>query len=461
MRSISVLQEQRSHKINCAEDIIARAEKEGRVTTPEENTLIDECNSAVQQFSDEIKAIEEHAKRSAAIKLARENLSKSKRDTDPDKPADVTRNEKVAATYSRVGALRAFKGPDAKEKAFRSGQWIRAAVFGDQKAAIWCENYGMGRVLGALGTGSNTDGGNLVPEELSQTIIDLREQYGVYRRNTRVVPMGRDTMMIPRRLSGVSIGPVGENPSSGISQSNPTWSQVRLTAKKAGGLTLMSTEVAEDAVIDLADWVAQEFGYAFALYEDQCGFIGDGTSTYMGIRGLGNLFTTTGGVGGAQLVGAVDAASGHDTFAEIDTADIAKLMAALPDYVMSPKFYCSKVCAELVFGRIQAGAGGNNTQTLSDGKVGRQYLGYPIEICQVLPSATTDLSDLPMFYFGDLSLSSTMGDRRDVRIFPSEHRYMDTDQIGIRGTARFDINNHDVGDTTTGSAGPIVAMVGE
>ena len=34
----------------------------------------------------------------------------------------------------------------------------------------------------------------------------------------------------------------------------------------------------------------------------------------------------------------------------------------------------------------------------------------------------------------------------------------DTDQIGVRGTARFDIVNHDVGDTT--NAGPIVALCG-
>jgi hypothetical protein len=48
----------------------------------------------------------------------------------------------------------------------------------------------------------------------------------------------------------------------------------------------MSTELAEDAVISIADDLAQEMGYAFAVAEDAAGWTGDGTSTYGGIRGV-------------------------------------------------------------------------------------------------------------------------------------------------------------------------------
>jgi hypothetical protein len=43
--------------------------------------------------------------------------------------------------------------------------------------------------------------------------------------------------------------------------------------------------VLEDAIISIADDLAEEIVYAFSLKEDQCGFIGDGTSTYGGIVG--------------------------------------------------------------------------------------------------------------------------------------------------------------------------------
>lgn len=466
-KTIQSLQDDRAHKLRCAEDVVKRAETENRVMTDDECIIVDKATDDVEKINGEIKAMEAHLKRTETLNGIRDTLSQAPRITQPAAPATRQNSMTVPATAKRYGRLRAFvpRGSETlqevEEAAYRCGMFIRAKCFNDQRAARWCENNGVGQIYAAAGENINTDGGFLVPEEFSQRIIDRREAYGVCRQQIFMVPMGRDTMMIPRRLAGLTIGPIGENPSAAISQSNVTWNQVRLTAKKCGGLSLMSTEIAEDAVINLADWVVNEFAYAFALFEDQCCFIGDGTSTYMGIRGLGNLFTTTGGVGGGQLVGAVDAATNHDTFAEIDATDLATLMGKLPAYVQNPKFYCSKVAAELVFGRLQAVAGGNNVMTLTDGKVGRNWLGHEIVISQVCPTSTGDLSDVPMLYFGDLSLSSSMGDRRDVRVFPSEHRYMDTDQIGIRGTERIDIVHHDVGDTTTGNAGPIVALVGE
>jgi len=265
--------------------------------------------------------------------------------------------------------------------------------------------------------------------------------------------MGSDTLMIPRRTGGITIGLVGENPSSAISQSTPTFDQVQLVAKKFGGLSLLSSEIAEDAVIDLADWIAGEFAYAFANFEDTAGFTGDGTSTYGGIRGLTNIMTEASGLAGAVL-----ATAGHDTFAEVDNPDLTLAMGKLPAYArMNAKWYVSATGADVIFSRLGAIAGGNNTQTLRNG-TGLAYLGYPVVISQVLFSATSAQTDgSALLFFGDLSKSSSLGDRRIVKVFPSEHRYMDTDQIGIRGLERIDIVNHDVG--TTSVPGPIIALL--
>ncbi len=61
---------------------------------------------------------------------------------------------------------------------------------------------------------------------------------------------------------------------------------MRLTAKKLMVLTKYSNELNEDAVLNIGDDLAGEIAYAFALKEDQCGFLGDGTSTYGGITGV-------------------------------------------------------------------------------------------------------------------------------------------------------------------------------
>lgn len=471
------LQQERAHKALTAKDLVDKAEKAEsgpRPMSPEELVLFDKLTEEIKGLDAQIVAVQQHEQRRQASEDLIADLNKpTGRSTKPDEVNNTAvgggaslSTARVPASARRSAPLKAFK-PKAGEtvadielRAYRAGMWLRAAVFNDRKAQHFCLNNGLGAdITNALSTTSNPDGGFLVPDELSRTIIDNREEYGVFRREARVWPMGSDTLLVPRRAGGVTVVPVGEN--SLVPETQPTFGQIQLVAKKAGGLCRLSSEIADDAVIDLADWVASEFAYAFAYYEDQCGFLGDGTSTYMGIRGLGNLFTTTGGAGGGQLVGAVDAASGHDTFAEIDAVDLTALMGRLPSYALpNAKWYTSSVGASVLFGRLAASAGGNNVQTLREG-IGLNYLGYPIVISQVLPTSTGDLSDVPMLYFGDLSKAAQMGDRRMVRIFTSEHRYMDYDQIAIRGVERFDIVISEVGDTTSGSAGPIVALVGD
>ena len=381
-----------------------------------------------------------------------------------------TGNKSYPLPKRRYGKLTAFKGAididgktlDAEERAYRSGMFIIATLgktFGEEKQAIarqWCIDNGLSPFLKAQAEGQNTAGGFLVPTEFETAIIDLRETYGTFRQECRLVPMGSDSMSIPRRAGGVTAYWVGEN--SSITESQKGWDQVQLSAKKLAALSRMSTELAEDAVISIADDLAQEMGYAFAVAEDLAGWTGDGTSTYGGIRGVKTKLAGT--IGAGQFAGAVDAASGHDTFAEIDASDLANVMAKLPKYAeKNAKWYCSQPCWSLVFQRLMAASGGVTIGELSGGKPRRAYLGYDVVIDQTLPTSTGDLSDLPMLYFGDLSLAARMGERRGIRVKTSDDRYFEYDQIGIAATERVDINVHDVGDATT--AGPIVALIGE
>ncbi len=466
MTSLTELVQQRAHKALTAKEIVDKSEKAERPMDADEIQIFDRLSEEIGKLDEEIAATEASQRRRESLTAMIDRLEAPRRQTAAEPPANgpgtavVSNAFRIPAASRPTSILNAFKprqgeSRDAAEmRAYRSGMWLRSSIFNDDRATNWCINNGMAlNIRGAMGGNSNTDGGALVPEEFNQTIIDLREQYGIFRQQCQVVPMGRDVMLIPRRLGGITIGAIGENPSIAISQSNPTFNQVTLNAKKCGGLTLVSTEVAEDAVIDLAEWVAQEFAYGFANFEDTAGFTGDGTSTYLGIRGLTNLLTTASG-----LKGAVAAASTHDTFAEIDNTDLTTCMSALPQYARrNAKWYCSTVAADVIFHRLQAVAGGNNVQTLQGG-TGDSYLGYPIVISQVLPTSTSTINGTAMLFFGDLRMAATMGDRRQVRVMTSNERYFDTDQIGIKGIERIDIVVHDIGTTSVG--GPIVGLMG-
>ncbi len=465
MFNLPELETNRARKALAAKEIFDNAEKAdggARPLADDELSIIDTLKEDITKLDAQIAQIQAHNRRREEVDGIMERLEKPQGpQVTPDLPAKSKSKAaldnggwfKIPAQARRTGSLKAFKGERADEKAYKSGMWCLATLFGNEKAKQWYgQNFGYDTIQNAMSTFSNPDGGFLVPDEFAQTIIDLREEYGVFRRYARVWPMSSDTLTIPRRTGGLTWGALGE--ASTITDSNPTGDNVMLVAKKSGGLVKLSSEISEDSAISIADWLAREFAWAAAKFEDDCGFIGDGTSTYNGIRGLEALLIESSSLTGAQL-----AASGHDTLLEIDAPDIALAMGRLPAFARpNAKFFCSQMVAEYVFGRLQAAGGGNTIGDLSNGKTGRSYLGYEIVVSQTLEDSTGTINSTPIFFFGDLSKSSALGDRRQLRVMASEHAYLATDQLGVRATSRFDIINHDIG--TTSVAGPIVALLG-
>ena len=403
--------------------------------------------------------MQEHAKTGAEIKRREQLLEaemleqKTTRKTtasDTDHSPAPFRTPEVEV-IPRYGKLRAFRGSHAEERAFRSGQWIRAMVYGDLRARNWCMDRGMD--VRAQGESVLSKGGVLVPDELDQAIIDLREEYGVARQFCKVQPMAGDHMIIPRRTGGLTAYALGEG--GAHTESTKSWDGVELTARKWGVLAKYSSELAEDAIISIAEDLARDAAYAFAEKEDACLFNGDGTATYHGIRGILVKLADT-----ATYAGSVyTAAAGLDEFSEYTAAELGGMMAMCPKYALkNAKFYCSQVAFSLTFERLAAAYGGNTIRDVEAGK-GYAYMGYPIVISQSMPTSTADLSGQIVILFGDMSLAVTLGDRRGTKIQVLNELYAANDQIGIVATTRYDINVHDIGSAT--AAGPIIGLEAE
>lgn len=428
------LREKHGQVIDKIEDLLAKAADEKRALTDAEKVELSELERDADRVEESIKAEQRLEARKAATA----------------KPITGQRAAIPAQGRMRSGKLRAFKGEGGDERAYRFGMFAKAVLFGDEGAATWCKDNGV-PILRAQGEGVNTAGGFLVPTEFSQDIIDLREEYGTFRAAMRPKPLKSDSATLPRRSGGITAYWVGENQQ--ITESQKTWDQVQVVAKKLAALSRISTELAEDATIDIGDDLAQEMAYAFAKAEDAAGWNGDGTASYGGIRGV---FTKI--IDGTHTKSAINAASGHDTFAEIDKTDLENLMAPLPKYALgNAKWYVSQPGWALVFQALMAAAGGNTITDLS-GKPVQSYLGYPVVIDQTLPTSTGSLVSLGMIGFGDLSKAVTFAERRGFTIKKSDDRYFEYDQIGIMCTERVDIVAHDLGDTSV--AGPFNVLVG-
>jgi HK97 family phage major capsid protein len=269
--------------------------------------------------------------------------------------------------------------------------------------------------------------------------------------------MSSDTYSRPRRTGGLTVYGLGER--SSITESEKNWDQVKLAAKKVGTLTRISSELNEDAIIAVGDDLAGEIAYAFATSEDDCYFNGDGSSTYFGITGvcskLKGLSGTIANIAGLQV-------GTGNAYSELTLNDHIGVVGLLPEFAETPRvvWVMSKLYWANVAMRVAYAVGGTSKADVAT-PGDRTFLGYPVVISQKMPK--TEANSQVCALLGDFSLGTMFGDRRGTTIAFSSEKYFDTDELAVRGTERFDINVHDVGNATaTASAkqpGPIVGLI--
>ena len=347
--------------------------------------------------------------------------------------------------------LRAFSDtPDAVEQAYRCGRWLRAHIFKNADDLRWCKDHGV--EARAMGESTNASGGALVPDEFANRVIRLVESYGTLPPACENVSMTRDTLVIPKRLTGTTAYFVGEG--SSVTESEPTYGNVSLVAKKLAVGCRMSTELVEDSqgVVGLADAVATEFAQSLAYKIDLCGWLGDGTQgTYGGINGI--VSKVNDGTHGASVV---SAASGNTAFETLDLEDFLGAMGKLPIYARAgARWYISPAGYAASIARLKYAAGGNTVENVAAGTVDT-FLGYGVTLVHVMNSTLGADSNKVKVLFGNMALSSIYARRRDFSVRLYDQVYATTDQLLLQGTMRFDVNHHSLGDTS--EVGPVVAL---
>ena len=420
------------------------ADNENRDLNDDEQARVDAISNkelpALEKAIESRQKIDDARKAIAASRLTPE-IDRSELDNANDPEARFAAI-KVPARAHSGRKLVAFEGPDAKRDAYVAGHFVLAAITGRESSKEFCRDLG---IFGAM-TGGTDDlkGGSLVPEEMAQTIVRLRDARGVFPRFARSYPMGSDVVSIPRLIDDVTAYWGGE--ATSITASDATTSSAKLVADKLTALTKLSTELDEDAIVDIGDIITQSMAYAFADKLDNAGFNGDGSSTYGGIKGLSSALH-------ANAI--TDAASGNVSAATLDLADFEGVVGSLPEYEASqgPRWYMNKTAYWNSARRLMDAAGGNTISELS-GTHEPMFLGYPVTYAQVMSTGAA-VSTI-VAYFGYLELGATMGNRRGITISRSDQRYFEEDVVAIKGTQRATITCHESGETD--KTRPIVAL---
>lgn len=410
------------------EGIQALAAEESRDFTAEETLEIDAIiDKQIPKLSDDLRRAEK-VQNFVAAKVAKIESPEA------EKP-----QAKIPAQARAYRKLEAFKN---EYDAYASGQFVLANLFNNSKAKQFCADNG---IRNAMSTGDNTLGGFLVPEPMEAAIIEMREQFGVARQNSRVWPMSDSVTIVPKLAGEVTGYYVGEGAT--ITASDMTVQQVKLDAKKLAAMVVVSSELSEDSVISVAEMVSRSVAYTMAVKEDEALFLGDGTSTYGGIVGLA----------GALAAGSLVTATSNLTFSALTFANFESVVGACKMYSgIQPKWYISNAGWSASMQRLANAAGGVTMAELAGG-MSRSFLGYPVVVSQVLESRLTGTTGARACYFGDLTMGSYLGTRRGISIALDSSRYFELDQVAIKATQRFDINVHDRG--TASASGGIIGLV--
>jgi HK97 family phage major capsid protein len=340
---------------------------------------------------------------------------------------------------------------EANWKAYAWGQWGRS-IMGNRKAAEWVKNN-----LKAQSEGTTTAGGFTVPDPLSSELIYLREQFGVARQNCRIYPMSSDVLNVPNATASTTVYYPGEN--TAITDSQLTFAQVNLVAKKPSVLTQVSKELAEDSIIDFGATLARDMAYVLAKEEDRVVFNNavDSTSGLDGILyAIYSSNATKANIASLQVF-----TTGQTITYSPTLANLKGMVAKLPTYAANAKWFMHREIWYNAIAPLLDALGGNSIMDIQNayGPTPMLY-GYPVVFVQNMQK--TLAASTPYILLGDLSMGTAFGDRRTVTIEVSDQRYFVEDALAFKATERFAFKAFDIGnvDATAANRVPGSLIVG-
>jgi HK97 family phage major capsid protein len=301
---------------------------------------------------------------------------------------------------------------------------------------------------------AQTGGGALVTVEQSATIIKLLEEYGKFRANAQPMPMSAGSTTVPKVDALLTVYCPGEG--GAVTAGDPVIQTVAMIPKTLCALTAFSLELEDDSLVALGELLADLFARSFAYYEDLCGFLGDGTSTYFHFTGItGALRAVSATIANIKslVVGAGDA------YSELTLANFISVVGNLPNIAANEdaKWYVHRYFYHTVMVSLALAATGTPASEVIIGAGQKQklFLGHQVEFTQVMPrvAAVSQICAL----LANLRQGAILGTRGGIEFATSDQRYFDQGLIAVRGRDRVAINAHGVGDTT--KAGPICGLI--
>lgn len=375
------LLESRANDWEQAKSLITRAQDEKRDLTADESAQFDKYMAAMSDKDAKVQALAGAEERAAKVDAAREKFVVQ------------------AAEVAKVD-------PEAANE-------MRAVALGEKRSASYA--------LRALTKSSNTVATTFA-DFIVQYLTSVAPTYDVARK---LRTSGGGDIVIPRVTANQSVGWVAEGGT--ITAADPTIGSVTLGAYKLASITLLSSELVNDAAFPIEQVVGEHAGRQIALVAGSAFTLGTGS------------VQPTGFITAATTAGALSTATKGGTVAStfFDALDVISLLYSLePAYRNAETRIHASTTAMSKIRKFQTTTGEFVFQpSLVEGQPDR-FAGYGL-VENVSMAAVGSASKSVAVLHGPSFIIREVG---SVEVARSMDRYFETDQIAIRTLYRVDSN---------------------
>jgi HK97 family phage major capsid protein len=266
-----------------------------------------------------------------------------------------------------------------------------------------------------------------LPVEYSGQVVELVSTYGTARRFGTVFPLGAGSVKLPKLKTDTTFTLLAQ--ATAITEKSPQTEWVTFTPEKFGGLIRLPTELDEDSIVAIGQFIARYAARNIARSEDHNFWVGTGAAS--GVNGTAEGLTKSVVTDSKTKASGTLGSPSEFTLAHIRSIRPVVDAAAL----MTGAYYCHPSFESLFSSLNTAG----DKPYIANGVNGASLDGFPIRWVDVMPALViTDVLSTVHILFGDASYNY-LGVRGGVRFQTSVEAAFATDETLIRALERFTI----------------------
>lgn len=344
-----------------------------------------------------------------------------------DKLADETRRLRKSQLASSSKA--ACRNGEVTEECARhiGGLAIVAGLKGGQLSGDRYEGV-VKDILGMEAKAALTTADIPLPTGYGSQVVELVSAFGAARRFGTVMPLGSGTVKLPKLGTDPAFGLIAA--SGQIGEKSPQIGFVTFNPEKFGGIIRLPSEIDEDSIIAIGQFVARYSARQLARVEDHNFFVGtgEGEGSNGSVKGIALSVIDN------QRV--VVQANGKTKTSDLTLAKAREIRAMVDAPAILGGAYYAHPSMEQAFSGLNTAG---DKPYVANGARGATLDGFPINWVDIMPAySQVAQPGVVHLLFGDLSYQY-LATRGSVRFDTSKEAGFTTDEILIRAIERFTV----------------------